>query len=203
MYRTVEDLREELNLIQNKRIREWTEATLNKVHYYFFIASSSSSGKYHPKCTVKEGGLITHVKRAVYLANHICVGWGIFDLDRDIVISATILHDIAKTPNKKVAHLYSMITTEEDFVNHPINAKKYFDTKIKLNKKIVNAINKCIQYHMGRWTPDSIKKEIKEYSLIELAVYTADYLSSRKDLITPEDEIEMVELGDHIVKEGC
>lgn len=176
----------ELFLIRNPSIREWTEKTLENVPMYFWIAQASSSGKYHPQCTIKKGGLITHVKRAVYLANHLCEGWGIFDTERDIVISATILHDIAKTPAQNIAKSYGMKSTTEDFVNHPINAEKYFVKGI-IDDVIKENINECIRYHMGRWTPDSIKKEIKDYSLYELAVYTADYLSSRKDLTTPKD----------------
>jgi len=184
-------LEKEINLIKNPLIREWTINTLENVPMYFWIAQASSSGKYHPECTIKKGGLITHVKRAVYIANHICEGWGIFDLDRDIVISSTILHDIAKTPNPNVAHLYGMKSTSQDFVNHPLNAEKYFDETSKLYKEddmvTIRLINNCIKYHMGRWTPESIKKDISEYSLCELAVYTSDYLSSRKDLSTPKD----------------
>lgn len=184
-------LENELWLIKNPLIREWTKATLENVPEYFWIAQASSSGKYHPACTIKKGGLVTHVKKSVYLANHLCEGWGIFDTQRDIVISATILHDIAKTPSPKVAHLYGMKSTKEDFVNHPLNAEKYFadtplDDKNEIVFSIVN-IRKAIRYHMGRWTPDSIKKNISDYSLCELAVYTADYLSSRKDLTTEKD----------------
>lgn len=184
-------LKPELDLIQNDTIREWTEATLKQVPKYFYMAQASSSGKYHPACTTKEGGLIIHVQRAVYLANHICEGWGIFKLDRDIVLSAVILHDIAKTPSPRVAQFYGMHTTDEDFVNHPLNAQKYFARETELNKEpgqmTINIIQDCIAYHMGRWTPASIRKDIVDYSLVELAVYTADYLSSRKDLTTPKD----------------
>lgn len=184
-------LEKEINLIKNKLIKEWTINTLENVPMYFWVAQASSSGKYHPECTIKKGGLITHVKRAVYIANHLCEGWGIFEYERDIVLSATILHDIAKTPNPHVAHLYGMITTDEDFINHPLNAEKYFDESSDLYKEpdmnTIRLINECVKYHMGRWTPDSIKKDMSEYSLVELAVYTSDYLSSRKDLTTPKD----------------
>lgn len=184
-------LNPEIDLIKEPLIKEWTKETLEKVPMYFWKAQASSSGKYHPICTVKEGGLIVHVKRVVYLANHICEGWGIFGIDRDIVLSACILHDIAKVPTPKLAHLYEMNTTGKDYEDHPINAEKYFDNDCELNKEpeqmTVKIIYDCIRYHMGRWTPESIKKEIVDYSLAELVVYTADYLASRKDLITPKD----------------
>ena len=165
-------LKKELALITTVGLRKWTKATLDKAPDYFYVAQASSSGKYHPKCTIKKGGLVTHVKRAVYLVNHICEGWGIFKLDRDIVISAVILHDIAK----------------ENYANHSIDAQEYFASYKPTNSGIIMLINKCIENHMGRWTPDSRKIPIADYSLMELAVYTADYLSSRKDLTTPKDK---------------
>lgn len=190
----LEKFDKELNLIRNQNIRAFTEATLKNAPDYFWIAQASSSGKYHPECTNKEGGLVVHVKRAVYMANRLCEGWGIFNLDRDIVLSSTILHDIAKVPGTNVAAKYNMNwVTEADFVNHPINASKYwFGLKetVDLGIDTLAKISNCVQYHMGRWTPDSIKKEIKDYSLLELCVYTADYIATTKDLITPVDGVK-------------
>lgn len=186
-----EDLKQELALIKSNIIQEWTLETLKNAPTYFYVAQASSSGKYHPKCTIKEGGLITHIKRVVYLANHICEACDVQGLARDTVISACILHDIAKTPSERVAHIYGMTTTNKDFVNHPINAEKYFAKNCELNKEpeqvTINMIQILIAYHMGRWTPESIKKDIVDYSLCELIVYLSDYLASRKDLITPKD----------------
>lgn len=50
-------------------------------------------------------------------------------------------------------------------------------------------ISNCIKNHMGLWTPASIKKEIQYYTLLELIVYTADYIATTKDLVTPIDNI--------------
>jgi len=176
----------EINLIKDEKIKEFTKKTLNNSPDYFFTAPASSTGKYHPQCTLKTGGLIVHVKRAVYIVDRLAEGWGIFNLDRDIVLSATILHDIAKTGQGGGSYA--------DYENHPINAVKYFVgierddvTTGGLDLITANIINDCVRYHMGRWTPASIKKEIKDYSLMELIVYTADYIASTKDLVTPKD----------------
>ena len=184
----------EINLIQDSSIKEWTKKTLNNAPDYFFIAPASSTGKYHPQCTCKKGGLQIHVKRAVYIANRLCTGWGIVGIDRDIVLSATILHDIAKVANPKENPQF----TYADYENHPINAEKYFidipKSDIMKEKYNIEAykpeyvtIRDCIRYHMGLWTPASIKKPIKDYSLLELIVYTADYIATTKDLVTPVD----------------
>jgi HD superfamily phosphohydrolase YqeK len=184
-------LENELNLIKDEKIREWTKATLDNAPDYFFIAQASSTGKYHPQCTCKKGGLITHVKRATYIANRLCDGYGITSIDRDIVLSAIILHDIAKTPSNDPRYTYA------DYENHPINAEKYFASKelLKYSEDLDDTfaeerflkILHCIKFHMGLWTPASIKKPLKEYSLLELVVYTADYIATTKDLVTPKD----------------
>jgi 23S rRNA maturation-related 3'-5' exoribonuclease YhaM len=180
-----EILNPEIALITNPEIRKFVTQTLENSPDYFYEAQASSTGKYHPACTIKKGGLVVHVKRAVYLANHLCDGWGLKGLEKDIVLAAMILHDIAKTPSNDPRYTYA------DFENHPINAEKYLDKEGELNKEpnktTINLINEAIKHHMGLWTPASIKKPIINYSLVELAVYTSDYLASRKDLVTPKD----------------
>jgi len=182
-------LEKEINLIQDSTIKEFTKKTLSNTPDYFFVGMASSTGKYHPQCTCRKSGLLIHVKRAIYTVNRLCDGWGIKGIDRDIVLSATILHDIAKVPSPKE----NSKITYTDYENHPINAEKYwFGEKETIMLGIDNLakITNCIRYHMGLWTPQSIKKEIKDYTLLELIVYTADYIATTKDLITPVDNTD-------------
>lgn len=178
----------ELALIENSRLRNFVHVTLSGVPDYFFKGPASSTGKYHPACTIKEGGIVVHVRRAVYFADRLCSGWGISGNDRDRVIAATILHDIAKVGKGSGTYM--------DYENHPINAIKYFapiPTELYSDKDCedlaadIEVISSCVQHHMGLWTPATIKKPLKDYTLLELAVYTADYMSSTKDLVTPKD----------------
>jgi len=97
----------EINLIASSEIKEFVKVTLNNTPDYFFAAQASSTGKYHPSCTIKVGGLITHVKRAVYIVNRLCEGWGVKGADRDIALAAMILHDIAKTPSNDPKFTYA------------------------------------------------------------------------------------------------
>lgn len=167
----------ELALINDPDIQDWTLRTLQKVPEYFWYAPTSMTGKYHPACSNGRAGLIIHVKRVVYLANKICHAWGIFAQERDIVLASCILHDIAKCPPG---------TPYLEHENHPINAAGYFAKGG--TPGVVNMIDSCVRFHMGRWTPKAIAKDIRDYELLELAVYTADYLSSLKDLETPRDK---------------
>lgn len=172
------NLEKELKLINNEEIRNFAYETLRNTPDYFFTGQASSTGKYHPTCTIREGGLLIHVKRAVHVANRLCDGWGVKDLDRDIVLCAVLLHDIAKVGRNSGSY--------DDYVNHPINARKYFADTL-LNEEIVNTIDECIRHHMGLWTPDSIKKPLEMYTLLELLVYTSDYIATTKTLETPVD----------------
>jgi hypothetical protein len=120
--------------------------------------------------------LIVHTKRVVWLANRTCFGWGIFAQNRDIVLAACILHDSAKAP--------SYGGSFKDYENHPLNVKKLFAEE---KKGFTEDIDSCIRFHMGRWSPRSIAKPMHEYSLLELVVYTADFLATQKELATPKD----------------
>ena len=173
----------EINLINSSDLKEYVKTALLNTPDYFFIAQASSTGKYHPSCTIKKGGLIVHVQRVVYIANRLCEGYGIKGVDRDIVLTSCILHDIAKTPSNDPRFTYA------DYENHPINALKYLK---KGNDETTTKIENCIRHHMGLWTPISIRKPIKDYSLLELIVYTSDYMAATKDLITPEDQERII-----------
>ena len=171
--------KEELSLIINPVIKEWVRKTLLNAPGYFYTAMASSTGKYHPACTCKIGGLIIHVKRAVFMANRLCRGFGIEDADKDIVIAAITLHDIAKVGQGSGSY--------DDYVNHPLNAEKYFADFRTEDSEVIGKINFCIKHHMGLWTPDSIKKPLKEYSNLELVVYIADFMATTKEIDTPLD----------------
>lgn len=143
----------------------------------FFTAPASSTGKYHPACSnQKPGGLLIHVKRACYIGEQLCRANALSPEDADIVRAAIILHDIAKCESYKN---YKM------FEDHPINAKTYFPQAAVGDK--FTKIELCIKYHMGPWTPISIRKTMVDYSLLEWIVYTADYISSDKNITTPID----------------
>ncbi len=168
-------LEEELALIGDLDVQAWTVLSLKQAPGYFWYAPASMTGKYHPVCSNGKAGLIIHTKRVVYFADKICFAWGIINQNRDIVLSACILHDIAKPMPGQSYQLHT---------NHPINALAYL---AKGDSYFIKTVKECIQWHMGRFSPRSIVKAMGDFTLLELTVYTADYLSSRKNLATPRD----------------
>jgi len=182
-----ETFNNEINLIKSETIKDYVIKTLKETPEIFWKIPASSTGKYHPECTNKEGGLIIHVKRVVYICDRLSFGWNITDLNRDMVIASSILHDIAKCG--KDSGIY------ENYVNHPITAANMFKKTVNFNSQDITPINKtiiirianCINYHMGLWTPKSIVKPLSQYTSLELLVYTSDYMASTKTLVTPVD----------------
>ncbi len=171
-------LDKEIEVIQDAQIRKFVKDTIENAPERFFVIPASSTKKWHPECTNIEGGLIIHVKRVVYICERLVTAWNFDASLRDIAIAACILHDLAKCGRDSGAY--------EDYVNHPINAEKFF-VKNGLDDEIYNKIRDAVRYHMGLWTPNSIKKPLGKYTPVELIVYTSDYLASTKDMSTPKD----------------
>ena len=60
--------KKELSYIKNKNIKDSCETMIGLLPDYFFQIPASSTGKYHPKFTLGDGGLVRHVKVAVLIA---------------------------------------------------------------------------------------------------------------------------------------
>lgn len=150
----------------------------------FFIIQPSSSGKYHPQCTHRKGGLIVHTKRLLYLAGELTEACKFSDDEKDQMIIAGIVHDM-----EKKADSYS----EE----HPVEAKNTLRQKeselIKhASRDELKTIYDLVIYHMGPFSPKSILKRMKEYTIGECIIYFSDYLASRKFIGTPVDDCEII-----------
>ena len=93
--------KKELGYIKNKNIKESCEVMINLLPDYFFTIPASSTGKYHPKFTLGDGGLVRHVKAAVLLAKDLLDNPTIGDKytsdEKDLMIMTLILHDGLKS----------------------------------------------------------------------------------------------------------
>ena len=178
----LEVFKTELEYIRNPKIKEFTEKTLLEVPEYFFRIGASSTGKYHPSYTIGEGGLVKHSKAAVRVAIELfrMSEKGYTDDEKDIVISALILHDAAKQ---------GFNGSKYTITEHPLEIVKFFKSKKELRKiipeDILNAISNCICSHMGIWDYDYKTKEKvlpRPKTRLEKIVHIADYIASRKCL---------------------
>lgn len=173
----------ELNYIQDKKVKEYVEKALLGVPDYFFEVAASSTGKYHPVYAGGIGGLVRHTIAAVRIAVEL------FTLDmfkkefnneaQSLIIASLILHDTYKHGNG----------SEFTVTNHPLVAVEKFAKNGDLseildeNKKEVLFGN--IAHHMGQWVNDpKTKQQVleKPRGKMQNFVHLCDYLASRKCL---------------------
>ena len=172
----------ELSYIENPKIKEFTEKALNNLPEYFFSIPASSSGKYHPKYALGEGGLVKHTQAAVRIAVEM-FRLDVFkytDDDKDVIISSLILHDGYKSGIENSSHTVT---------EHPLIVTNMLKTNTDVNSCIdentLNMIVSNIESHMGSWCFDyKTKKQVlpKPKGKIQNFVHWCDYLASRKCL---------------------
>lgn len=170
----------ELELIKNDRLRRSCEVLLNELPDYFYEIPASSTGKYHPKFALGEGGLVRHTKVAVRIAYEIIktqsIGNVFTDDEKDLILISLMLHDGLKEgfPKEKYTKF-----------DHPILAANFVNDKANLTEltsEEVKLISTNISSHMGEWNKS-------DYSCVTLPlpknkyqkmVHMCDLLASRK-----------------------
>lgn len=167
--------KDELELIFDPKVREFTRlCVIFSPDYVFEDCPASSTGKYHPIDEICPLGTIIHTKRVFTIAYELCRGLGCEE-NRDLILSACILHDLCKQGWKKTGHTQR---------NHPALAAELVDrvqneTQL-LDDKSYNIIRCCVGYHYGLWSSNPWKKPLSEYTPEELCVYLSDYVASKK-----------------------
>lgn len=174
---------EELQLIENDRLRNFVIEFLNKcVPSYFYVIPASSSGKYHPQYALGLGGLVRHTKAAVRFADHLLSleqNAVINELHHDDIIAALILHDTFKSGVNKSEHTkfeHPLIASEVLV----IFAKDQYPDMVD----VANKIARLIASHMGQWNVSNRAKVVlpKPQTEAEKFVHMCDYLASRQDI---------------------
>lgn len=170
----------ELELIKNNRLRRSCEVLLNELPDYFYEIPASSTGKYHPKFALGEGGLVRHTKVAVRIAYEIIktqsIGNVFTDDEKDLILISLMLHDGLKEgfPKEKYTKF-----------DHPILAANFVKDKANLTEltsEEVKLISTNISSHMGEWN----KSDYSDITLplpknkYQKMVHMCDLLASRK-----------------------
>ena len=169
----------ELSFIGNEDVRKFTASVLETLPDYFFKVPASSTGKYHPDYALGEGGLVRHTKAAVGIAFELFKIVELYDVEKDIALSALILHDGLK--HGKEGGTY---TVHE----HPALMAQYITENEILFEApppgVLASIASCICCHMGKWTTSKSKysKVVlpEPKTSVEDLVHMCDYLASRK-----------------------
>ena len=173
--------KKEINYIKDNNLKDDLKTLIKLLPDYFFEIPASSTGKYHPKFALGEGGLVRHTKVAVRIAyellNNNTIGCKFTDRDKDLIIMALTLHDGLK--NGLEHDKYTKF-------DHPLLISKYImENKDKLKMDIDDLRKMCsmIESHMGEWTYDNYKKKEvlpKPKTAEQRFVHMCDFLASKK-----------------------
>ena len=83
----------ELNYIQDERLKENAKIILNNLPDYFYKIQAASTGKYHPSYALGEGGLVRHTKTAVNFAISLFDIYKLDESTKDLIIISLLIHD--------------------------------------------------------------------------------------------------------------
>lgn len=170
----------ELGYIHDERIREATAKLIDMLPEYFFRVPASSTGKYHPKCSNVEGGLVNHTKIAVRFAKTLLNNAMLFnnfnEHDQDLIITALILHDgfkHGKKENRYVCH------------EHPMIAALFVKEKcieVGLTEEEGNTLYEAISSHMGVFNTNNYSDVVLPLpnTAMQKFVHMCDDLASKK-----------------------
>lgn len=171
---------QELAMIKNQEIKDFTCLVLEKAPPYFWEVPSSSTGKYHPPQSNGPGGLVRHTRAVAFLGDALCNIYDIVGDERDAVIAACLLHDVVK---------YGMEKSKWTTKTHDYDGALYIHMLAKQTGKdvpMLSTITGAVAWHMGRWTERKnghpLKKFPEDFSRAEELVHVADCLSSRKQM---------------------
>lgn len=166
---------QELALIFNETIREFTRLCIISAPDYFFLdCPASSTGKFHPIDELGADGTVIHTKKVITTAYEFCTGLGCAE-HRDEVLAACLIHDLRKQGQSRSGH-----TTR----NHPDLAAKLVDEVQSathlLGEESYNIIRNCVGYHFGLWSASPWLKPLDQYTREELCVYLSDFIASKR-----------------------
>lgn len=183
----------ELETFKNNDIRSFAEVLLNNAPDYFYHVAASSTGKYHAKYALGDGGLMRHTKAVVRFYNHLMSveqNYGMFS-EREIDLGriACLVHDILKSGVEEYYNEKSNNGENTVFTvfNHPLLAAKYVMSYKEqyLSEEELKFIALAVGSHMGQWNTNKHEQNIilpKPKTEMQKIVHLADYLASRKDI---------------------
>lgn len=176
----VEVFKNEFNYIKNESYSIDARYLVDSLPDYFFEVPASSTGKYHPKFALGDGGLVRHTKVAVRIAyellNNPLIGGKYTDREKDLMIIALILHDGLKSGKEK---------SEYTKVEHPLYVSAHIKDNmdnLSMDDEDIEFICDVIESHMGPWNKDFDGNEVLPVPKTKYQnfVHMCDYLASRK-----------------------
>jgi response regulator RpfG family c-di-GMP phosphodiesterase len=167
----------ETNLIVDEGIRKGTRELLDMFAEKIKEQPTSLSGKHHLRDFIVE----KHLQRATWFANELCREFNIQGRDRDIILSATLLHDIGNYQMSRKGNVEGVVEYYEatgwgriaPLDQHPLIGK---DIILKSTLPSKELIADLVSKHMSHWHRNCPQPD----SLFAYIVCIADYLTSQE-----------------------
>ena len=172
----IQCFQKELNSLKDSKLKEFVEIILEGTGDWFYHDPASTSGKYHPKYALGDGGLMRHTRSVAYWVGEL-YRTELFDVNErqaELLTVAAILHDIRKH------------TADGGYIAK--HARASYDLIIKMQEAHPDLISvdeakyiaDAVSTHMGIW---GVKDgERKPTSDAEKLLHIADYCASRKEI---------------------
>ena len=185
---------DEINYIKDDKLKNSLCKLVELLPDYFFIEPASSTGKYHPKYALGNGGLLRHTKAAVRIGYELLQDLSIAkkytDHEKDLMLIALLMHDGFKK---------GLIEERYTRFDHPLIAAKIIldnHNQVGLSLEDATFISSAIKTHMGDYTIDYNGNEIleKPHTKYQNFVHMCDFLASRKCLLVPFDQNNNIEI---------
>ena len=197
-----EVFKDELNKIQNPKIKDFVLQCFDELcPDYFWTCPCSTSGKYHPKVSLGEGGLVRHVKLTVWWGVELVKMWPtIPETAHDEILAALLLHDLIKNDEGlgEDGRPLDRSVTGTHGVTLANRIEAYYDLAGKKDVRFRRIVT-AIRDHMGKWTTGFIRttedvvQNIKEDHIVCITTHLADYCASRK---VDDKMLELLETDD-------
>ena len=163
---------EEIALIPDPAIAQWTETAVGRASHMFWKIPSSFTAKYHPEDEFREGGMALHTQRAFTALLVFMNGLDKFtDKEKSQMMAATLIHDIGRNNN---------VGTSHPAAPRIVYAEKFGDRSPFM--KMGDPIFRLVETHMGKFTPHFMKPPENE---MEWLVHLADYIVSIRGVYYP------------------
>lgn len=184
----------EINLLEDQCIRLFTRAVLLYAPDHFWTERSSTS--HHPPDERLGFGNVLHTQRVVRIADLMCFSQERTSLERDMILSACILHDITKYVQWEDGSLHydNMHPYTASQLIHNLrgldeeNPTKGGSSTIYVDELILYQIAKMIRCHLG---PFSAVPETFPSVTGEWIVHLADNIASNlHHIVDAEDNMK-------------
>lgn len=167
----------ELAKIKDIEIREGVEALLLGGHDEFLQWPASSSGKYHPPDEIGPMGMVIHVKRCVALAPDIARMYGLDAYGQDILIAASLVHDLYKQgKDGKAGHTVK----DHMLIIHEVINMTVVDLNLDPSGKFFSELANACLFHEGVWTPPEAHELEDGPNIYATAMHTIDMMVTRR-----------------------